>query len=239
MRFAVGAAARNWPEVGNCRRSCKTAGVPDFEKQRRRSRFEAKLLEAGAEDGHVAYGDRKTDVIGAMSGTVVEFGPGTGVNMRYYAPGTKVIGIEPNPEMHGLLRSKADEHGVDLEIRQQRGETIDVDDESVDGVVGTLLLCGVDDPAGLVHEAHRVLKPGATYFFIEHVVAPVRSVTGIVQKVLFRPHRWAFNGCEITKDTSALLHAGPFETVDIDPVDRGRRALWVRHQIVGTAIKAA
>ncbi len=63
-----------------------------------------------------------------MAGTVVELGPGTGVNMRYYAPGVKVIAIEPNPVMHDPLRAKADEHGVDLEIRTLRGESIDVDD---------------------------------------------------------------------------------------------------------------
>ena len=101
-----------------------------------------------------------------MRGTVVELGPGTGVNMRYYAPGTRVIAIEPNPVMHPPLQSAADEHDVDLEIRQLDGASVDVADASVDGVVGTLLLCGVDDPAQVISEAHRLLKPGATYFFM-------------------------------------------------------------------------
>jgi SAM-dependent methyltransferase len=212
--------------------------VPDFQKQLRRSKFEARLLDAGAADSHAAYGAVKAEAIGAMRGTVVEFGPGTGVNMRYYAPGTTVIGIEPNPVMHEPLRAKADAHGVDLEVRTQRGESIDVDDESVDGVVATLLLCGVDDPAQLVREAHRVLKPGGTYFFIEHVVAPASTKTRVVQKMLRRPHRWLFNGCEITRDTTTLLRAAPFATVEIEAVDRGSRAVWVRHQIVGVATKA-
>jgi|TARA_R110002110_G_scaffold240922_1_gene457222 ubiquinone/menaquinone biosynthesis C-methylase UbiE len=212
--------------------------MPDLTKQKWRSKIEARLLDSGAEDNHQIYGERKQEVIGAMSGTVVELGPGTGVNMRYYASGVKVIAIEPNPVMHDPLRAKADEHGVDLEIRTLRGESIDVEDASVDGVVGTLLLCGVDDPAQVVREAHRVLKPGGTYFFIEHVASPDGHRNRTVQKVLVRPHRWMFNGCEIMRDTASLLEAGPFESVEVTEVDRGRAALWVRHQIIGTAVKA-
>ena len=121
--------------------------VPDLTKQKRRSRFEARLLEAGAEDSHAAWGERKSAIIGAMRGTVVELGPGTGVNMRYYAAGTKVVAIEPNPVMHAPLQSAAAEYDVDLEIRQLDGHAVDLADESADGIVGTLLLCGVDDPA--------------------------------------------------------------------------------------------
>ncbi|MFK7918963.1 MAG: class I SAM-dependent methyltransferase [Ilumatobacter sp.] len=209
----------------------------DFEKHRIRSKLEARILDAGAADVHAAYGERKQATIGAMRGTVVELGPGTGVNMRYYAPETKVIAIEPNPLMHELLQARADEHGVNLEIRSLRGESIDVDDASVDGVVGTLLLCGVDDPAQVVREAHRVLRPGATYFFTEHVQAPAGSRTRLAQRILLRPHRWCFNGCEVDRDTGALLHASPFSTVEFEEVDRGRAGLHVRHQIIGQAIK--
>ena len=209
----------------------------DFAKQRIRSRLEAKLLTAGAEDTHAAYGERKQSVIGSMRGTVVEIGPGTGANLRYYAPGTSVIAIEPNPVMHGPLRAEAAERGVDVEVRTLRGESIDVPDESADGVVGTLLLCGVDDPEAVIAEAYRILKPGGTYFFVEHVVALAGTRTHTVQRVVLRPHRWMFNGCEVTRDTGAVLRASDFVDVQFDDVDRGRRGLWARTQIVGTAIK--
>jgi SAM-dependent methyltransferase len=213
--------------------------MPDFAKQKLRSRFEAKLLDAGAADGHAAFGERKADVIGAMSGTIVELGPGTGANMRYYQPGVQVIAIEPNPHMHERLRAQAERHGVDLEIRSLRGESVDVADGAADGVVGTLLLCGVDDPAAVVEETHRMLTPGGVYFFIEHVRSPEGSRTRRLQQVLRRPHRWMFNGCRIDQATADLLRAGPFASVEIDEIDRGRSAAWVRHQIIGTATKAS
>lgn len=211
----------------------------DFAKHRIRSRIEARLLDASADDNHAEYGERKHSAIGSMRGTVVEIGPGTGANMRYYAPGTKVIAIEPNPVMHDPLRARAAEHGVDLDIRTVRGEMIDVADDSADGVVGTLLLCGVDNPAAVVAEAFRVLKPGGVYFFVEHVVAPVGTRTHAVQRLVLRPHRWMFNGCEVNRDTGAVFHASDFVDVRFEDVDRGRSGLWARTQIVGTATKPA
>lgn len=211
--------------------------APDH--HRLRSRFEAWLLDASAEDNHARQGERKAAEIGSMSGTVVEIGPGTGVNMRYYAPGVRVIAIEPDPVMHERLRRHAAEHDVDLEIRTMRGESIDVGDGEADGVVGTLLLCGVDDPAAVIAEAHRILKPGGRYFFTEHVGAPEATWTRRCQRVLRRPHCWMFNGCRTDQDTATLLTDGPFETVEIDDEDRGVGGLYLRHGIVGVATKAS
>lgn len=212
--------------------------MPNFEKHKWRSRFERALLDAGAADSHEALGDRKTAVIGSMTGTVVELGPGTGANMRYYADGVHVIAIEPNPHMHEMLSAAAEQYDVDLEIRSLRGESIDVDDGTADGVVGTLLLCGVEDPSSVIAEAHRVLRPGGTYFFLEHVHAPDGSGMRRVQRVVKRPHEWLFNGCRIDQDSGSLLRAGPFDSIDFDEIDRGRAAVWCRDQIIGTATKA-
>ena len=97
----------------------------------------------------------------------------------------------------------------------------------------------VDDPAQVLREAYRMLKPGGTYFFLEHVASPAGATNHRVQRLLFRPHRWLFNGCEVTRNTEATIRSGPFDAVEVDEVDRGRGALWVRDQIVGPATKAA
>lgn len=201
-----------------------------------RTRFEAWLLDASAESAHEMYGAAKQAAIGAMRGTVVEIGPGTGVNMRYYAPGVHVIGLEPNPGMHELLRAKADRQEVDLEIRTSGAESIDLPDASVDGVVGTLVLCGVDDPDQVLREVRRVLRPGATYFFLEHVVAPQGTTTRRAQRLLRRPHRWLFNGCVVDRHLGAAIEAAGFASVDLEHRDEGVAGLHVRHRILGTAI---
>ncbi|WP_436793818.1 class I SAM-dependent methyltransferase [Actinospongicola halichondriae] len=204
-------------------------------KARLRSWVEGKILDLGAPQIHAQHGARKAEVLGAMTGTVVEIGPGTGPNMRYYAPGVKVIAIEPNPNMHDALRASAAQHDVDLEIRTVQGERIDVDDDTADGVVGTLVLCGVDDPEAVVAEIRRVLKPGGTYFFLEHVAAEPGSGIRRVQDLVHRPHRWMANGCETNRDTAAVIDAAGFSAVDHETIDVGRNAAYTRIQLVGTA----
>lgn len=211
--------------------------MPDLAKQRRRSRIEAVVLDAGAKMTHKTFGLYKTGAIGPMTGTVVELGPGTGANMRYYSPGVHVIGIEPNPHMHDRLRRRVAEHGVDLEIRSLRGESIDVENSSADAVVATLVLCGVDNAERVLTEVRRVLRPGGTYFFLEHVAAPDGTRTRAAQRILKRPHRWMFNGCEVDRDTESVIRSAGFTTVDIHHVDTGMKGGHVRHFVVGTAIR--
>ena len=204
-------------------------------KARIRSWVEGKILDAGAASIRQLHGDRLRSSIGAMTGTVVEIGPGTGVNMRFYDDGVHVVAVEPNRNMHGPLRASATEHGVDLEIRTVQGERIHLDDDSADHVVGTLVLCGVDDPAQVVSEVRRVLKPGGTYFFLEHVGAAPGTAVRRVQDLVHRPHRWLANGCETNRDTAAVIDAAGFPTVDHELVDPGMAGAYIRPHLVGLA----
>ncbi|CAN5480271.1 class I SAM-dependent methyltransferase [soil metagenome] len=207
----------------------------DFASAPVRGRLEAWGLRVAATADHALVGDRKQAVIGAMSGTVVELGPGPGVNMRYYAPGTRVIAVEPNPAMHRGLRAAAMTHGQEVDVRMVHGEDLDLADSSVDGVVGTLVLCGVDDPAAVLATVRRVLRPGGTYFFYEHVAGAPGSGTRLAQRVAKRPQRWLLNGCEVDRDTGSLLAGAGFAEVAVESVDAGLQAVWTRTRIIGTA----
>jgi ubiquinone/menaquinone biosynthesis C-methylase UbiE len=203
-----------------------------------RGRFEAWLLDTASEVLHRAYGRRKAAVLGGLSGTVVELGPGTGTNLRYYQAGVRVVAVEPNPAMHQRLRRSARRHLIDLDLRAGPAEQLDLADRSVDAVVSTLVLCSVSDPAKVVAEAHRVLRPGGLFFLLEHVVAPSGSLTRLLQRMAKRPHRWLFNGCEVDRDTAAVLAASPFPEVDLETIDIGLGGLYTRHQIIGTVRRA-
>lgn len=187
---------------------------------------------------HRIYGDRKQAVLGSIRGTIVELGAGAGANLRYYAPGVEVIAIEPNTEMHPIILERAARHGVNVDIRGLRGEQLPLDDHRVDGAVATLVLCSVDDPAQVLDEIYRVLKPGAQLFLLDHVVAPPRTVTRLLQRLAKWPHRWVAGGCMVDRDTAATVHASRFGTVDLDAVDIGWRGVYLRHHIVGTATKS-
>jgi len=207
----------------------------DFRAAPLRGQMEAWTLDAFSRRIHRQHGDHKAAVLGRLEGTVVELGPGTGANMRYYPPGVHVIGIEPNPAMHPRLRAKADRLGVNLEIRTIRGEQLDADDASADAVIGTLVLCSVHDPQGVVAEIQRVLRPRGTYFFLEHVAAPRGTFTRRLQSWVKRPVRWMFNGCEVDRDTGALLGEAGFADFALTEIDTGPADAYVRHRIVGVA----
>jgi|SRR5579859_6230098 len=115
---------------------------------------------------------RKRSLLGELRGSVVEIGPGAGVNLGHYGPGLRWIGVEPNPYMRSYLRKEAERRGLQLDMRSGVAEQLEIPDQSVDAVVCTLVLCSVHDVERVLKEIRRVLKPGAPFVFIEHVAAP-------------------------------------------------------------------
>ena len=111
----------------------------------------------------------KTPLLGELRGTVLEIGPGTGVNLSFYDPSVTWIGIEPNRAMHPSLREKAEALGLSIELRDAPLAEDNSASDSVDAVVSTLVLCSLPDMADTLMQIQRVLKPGGTYAFIEHV----------------------------------------------------------------------
>lgn len=77
---------------------------------------------------------------------IVELGPGAGANLRYLAPGTRLIAIEPNRQILAILRRRAKQRGIDLDLRGLVGKQLDLPSESVDFMFSSLVLCSVDKP---------------------------------------------------------------------------------------------
>ena len=58
------------------------------------------MLARGNKKYERAVAARKRSLLGDLAGTVVEVGPGAGVNLAYYPSGIRWIGMEPNPFLH-------------------------------------------------------------------------------------------------------------------------------------------
>lgn len=182
---------------------------------------------------HRLYGKAKADLFANPPATIVELGPGAGANLRYLPRGTRLIAVEPNVHMHARLREKAARHGIALELR----DAPDIESESVDLVLASLVLCSVDDPGRVVAEVRRVLRAGGRFACIEHVVAPPDSFTRKMQAGLQGPWRWLFEGCDLCRDTAATLRSARFARVDVQPLLLPTAFAPVRYQIAALCVK--
>ena len=89
-------------------------------------------------------------------------------------------------------------------IGRPGAEALPFADDSFDTAIGTLVLCTVPDAAAAVAELRRVLAPGGSLLFIEHVrAADARAARR--QRRLARPWATLAGGCRCTRDTLALL----------------------------------
>lgn len=184
-------------------------------------------------------GPRKRELLADLSGTVVELGPGTGVNLELLPPGLRWIGIEPNLHMHPALREKADRLGLEVDLRDLSGEKLPLEDGSVDAVLSTLVMCSVPDLPGILREIHRVLRPGGRYVFWEHVLAPGPRSLRALQHALTPLHRLWADGCRCNRDVGAEVLSGPFQEVELEAFSIPREAgpPWLRPHVAGAARK--
>jgi uncharacterized membrane protein/ubiquinone/menaquinone biosynthesis C-methylase UbiE len=184
--------------------------------------------------------ERRRALLSEVRGTVLELGPGTGINFRFLPKEIHWIGVKPNPHMHRTLRLRAAEEGfTEVEFREVTAEGMDLPAESVDAVVITLVLCSVEDPTKVVGDVLRVLRPGGKLYFTEHVAAPRGSGTRRLQRVI-RP-LWEFigDGCIVDRETASVIQEAGFAEVELEEfeVPRNIAPRWVGPHILGVATK--
>ena len=115
-------------------------------------------------------GDWRRALIQPLTGVVVEIGAGTGVNLSNYGDVSQLLLTEPDPHMRSQLVTKLQARPeLVATVSDAPAEQLPCGDHSVDAVVCTLVLCSVFDPAVVLAEIRRVLKPGGQLIFLEHV----------------------------------------------------------------------
>ena len=91
-------------------------------------------------------------------------------------------------------------------LRQGYGEDLaaaGIEDNSVDAVIMTLVLCSVNDQIKCIKEIQRVLKPGGKFFYMEHIIADEGNKLRFVQTAFMQGGFWPclFDGCCTDRDT--------------------------------------
>jgi ubiquinone/menaquinone biosynthesis C-methylase UbiE len=153
-------------------------------------------------------------IVGEAQGRVLEVGAGTGASFPYYAKTAEVIATEPDPYMLERAKKRLEELGVaNIELRQAGTEELPFEDASFDTVVSTLVFCSVDDPAQGLRELRRVLKPGGSLRFVEHVRADGWKAR--VQDAMVPLWSWLGAGCHPNRRTLETMKAAGFEIAEV------------------------
>jgi SAM-dependent methyltransferase len=125
---------------------------------------------------------RAAPLMALASGVVLDIGPGSGEWVFAFDKSkvTKIYGVEPNKDHHGLLKQRVKTAGLEEvyvicpvgveELSQGKGMEWEVAKESVDCVVTIQCLCSVPQPRKMMGELYGYLKEGGTWILYEHVV---------------------------------------------------------------------
>jgi ubiquinone/menaquinone biosynthesis C-methylase UbiE len=179
-------------------------------------RFFAYMMARSTGTSDDATGRRVRALLRDLHGNVLEIGAGSAPNLAYYAPDVRWLGVEPNPAMHQYARRAAERLGLQIELREGRSEGLPVEDDTMDAVVSTHVMCSVADPEQTVDEVLRVLKPGGRFVFLEHVAAPkgtrLRRMQGFIRPAW---QLWG-DGCQPDRETWAVIEDAGFSQMQIE-----------------------
>jgi len=154
----------------------------------------------------------RQELLAELSGRVIELGAGAGTNFAHYPPTVKqVVAVEPEPYLRDQAHAAAATAAVAVEVIDGIADELPAEDSSFDAAVACLVLCTVPDQATALAELRRVLRPGGTLRFYEHIRSHQPAVAHGQELVdhLFWPR--AFGGCHTARDTPAAITAAGFE----------------------------
>jgi ubiquinone/menaquinone biosynthesis C-methylase UbiE len=155
------------------------------------------------------FGDIRHDMLAGASGSVVEIGAGTGVNLQHYPHSIeRLVCTEPEAPMAKQLRRKVADSDLSVEVVEAPAEALPFEDDSFDTAVATLVLCTVTDPAQALREIGRVLRPDGRFIFVEHVRATDPGLARWQDRLHPLWVRFG-HGCNCNRPTLDTIEASP------------------------------
>ena len=174
-----------------------------------------KMLDCCCSTKPISYQRKK--IVPEASGTVLEIGIGSGLNIPYYQKSrvNKVIGLDPSEQLCKMAKKTADDNNFSIDFLVNGAEEIELPSNSIDTILLTYTLCSISEPYIALKEIMRVMKSDGRILFCEHGIAPDE----VVQKWQNRINPlWGklFGGCNINRDIPNILKNGGFKINSLD-----------------------
>ena len=149
-----------------------------------------------------------------LTGTVLELGFGSGLNVGLYPEGvTEVLAVEPSLLARQRAAARVAASAVPVRHVGLDGQQVPLDDASADSALCTFTLCTIPDVDAALAEVRRIVRPGGTFHFLEHGLAPDEPVRRWQQRLNPLEQRLA-GGCQLTRDPVALVTAAGMQVVE-------------------------
>lgn len=177
---------------------------------------------------------RARNLAGA-TGRTLDLGTGNGFSVPHYPPTvTELVMLEPNPALRAQLQHRtADIRARAWEIHDGDAYDLPFPDASFDTVGASLLFCSLVRPADALVELARVLKPGGTFQFHEHVRG--KGLRRVLQEVVTPLHVKVADGCHPNRDFLGLLESSPFRVRTVEHLRMPSGPATVVPMVVGSA----
>ena len=190
----------------------------------------------------------RIDLVSSAKGRVLEIGMGNGANLPHYsAEADEVVGIEPCSAMVSMAENKLAklDKKSKLNIKREQynlqvgsGEELPHEDNSFDSAIACLVFCTIPNAEKAAAEMYRVLKPGGSVLFLEHVHAK-SSVKRRMQNWMNPIWKPLACGCNLNRDTKAVFSDAGFDYETIEEINHHPRMLPLFSSVMrGVAKKA-
>ena len=160
------------------------------------------------------------------SGTVLEVGIGSALNVPFYSPNIeRLYGLDPSLDLWKLARRRITRAPFPTDFIPCSAERIPLGDRTVDTVVTTWTLCTIPEPVRALEEMRRVLKSEGRLIFIEHGRSPDDRVLSWQERLTPMWKRIG-GGCHLNRRIDALVTEAGFRIAEIEKAySRGPKPL--------------
>ena len=146
-----------------------------------------------------------------LSGQVLEIGCGSKVGNPQYTRRCAVTMIEKSPQRaEKLIKDLASFGSSAAKAIQADAACLPFPNSYFDAVVGSFVLCSVEDVGKVLKELSRVSKPGAKFLFLEHIPSKIPFVKSLMSALT--PVSVCFcNNCHLNSEPLFCFKKSAFE----------------------------